>query len=164
MPKTLLLLRHAKSSWKDLTCPDHDRLLNKRGRRDAPRMARWMLEEGHQPDWMISSTAARTAATAEAIETEFAQGIPLEFDRRIYMASSGTLIQCIAQQAPDVNCVLALGHNPGLEELVAWLTGEPTRIPTATLVSIELPLEAWANFSSQTRGTLQFTMRPKMLP
>ena len=163
MAKTLFLLRHAKSSWKDASCPDHDRLLNKRGRRDAPRMARWMLEAGHRPEWILCSTAERTVATAEALEIEFSQSIPLEFDRRLYLASAASLIQTIAQQAPEVEKVLAIGHNPGLERLSEWLTGAPVRIPTATLVSIELSLDAWSDFSSQTRGELQFAMRPKML-
>ena len=123
-----------------------------------------MLNQGHRPGWILCSTATRTVATAEALEVEFSQSIPLEFDPRLYMASTGTIVQSIAQQAPEVDCVLAIGHNPGLEDLAAWLTGDTVRIPTATLVSIKLPLEKWAEFSSQTRGQLQFTMRPKMLP
>ena len=164
MPKTLFLLRHAKSSWKDLSIPDHDRKLNKRGLHDAPRMAAWMQESGHHPDWMICSTAVRTTATAEALETVFGQSIPLEFEERLYMASPGKLIQCITKKAPEVHSAIAVGHNPGLEDLAYSLVGEPIRIPTMTLVSISLPLDHWVEFSSQTRGTLNFVMRPKMLP
>ena len=163
MSKILFLLRHAKSSWKDLSCSDHDRTLNKRGLRDAPQMAQWMLDNGHQPEWMICSTATRTQATAEALEKVFAQSIPLQLENRLYMAGPGTLLQCIASQAPNSSNAIAVGHNPGLEEVAHRLTGAAVRIPTATLVSIELPIESWSELSLETQGHLNFVMRPKML-
>jgi len=65
--KTLLVLRHAKSSWDDSALDDHERPLNQRGRRDAPRMGKLMREYGLIPDVVISSDAVRARLTAEAL-------------------------------------------------------------------------------------------------
>ena len=101
--KTLLILRHAKSSWKHPELSDHDRPLNKRGRHDAPLIGHLLKEKGLVPDLIISSTAVRAKDTALVVG-----------------ASPDVYIQAISDVAGDNNysTLLVVGHNPGLEELI----------------------------------------------
>jgi len=152
--KTLLVLRHAKSSWSDPALDDHERPLNKRGRRDAPRMGELVREYHLIPDVVISSDAVRARLTAEAVveAARCAGGILL--DQRLYMAGPADILSLLRTVGEKAETVMIVGHNPGLEELVAQLTGERQDLPTAALAQIVLPIDQWRDLKRSTRGTL----------
>jgi phosphohistidine phosphatase len=162
--KTLLLLRHAKSSWNDSALADHDRPLNKRGQRDGPRMGALVREQRLTPDVIISSDAVRAHMTAEAVAeaTRFTGKILL--DHLLYMAGPDDIL-AVLRTVPETNAgtVMIVGHNPGLEELIVQLTGEQQDLPTAALAQMVLPIDQWCDLEASTRGTILGLWRPKEL-
>ncbi len=161
--KTLLILRHAKSSWKDDTLPDHDRPLNKRGKQDAPRMGKLLQEKGLVPDLIISSTAKRARKTAEMVAEESGYEGEIQLERDLYAFEPTAYLDELAQIEDHYQIVLIVGHNPGLEELVEQLTGEFARLPTAALAQVSLPVESWSDLDEETQGQLSNLWRPKEL-
>ena len=162
--KTLLVLRHAKSSWNDSALADHERPLNSRGRRDGQRMGSLMREHQLIPDVIISSDAIRARATAEAVAESADYAGEIMLDPRLYLASPADILAVLRTvQGTKAECVMIVGHNPGLEALVAQFTGEPQDLPTATLAQIVLPIERWCDLKVSTRGTLVGLWRPKEL-
>jgi phosphohistidine phosphatase len=161
--KTLLILRHAKSSWKDDQVGDHDRPLNKRGKRDAPRMGELVQQAQLQPELIISSSAKRTRKTASRVAKQCGyQGI-IEVQGTLYLAPPGAYIEALRKVDDAVNRVMVVGHNPGLEQLVAMLTGQQVVLPTATLAHVELDVARWRDMNTQTHGTLVDVWRPNSL-
>jgi phosphohistidine phosphatase len=162
--KTLLVLRHAKSSWDEPGLDDHARPLNERGERDAPRMGRLVRDERLAPDLIISSDAARARGTAEAMAAAAKFRGTILLEPRLYHASAAEIVDVLrATLDEDAAIVMVVGHNPGLEELVARLTGERESLPTATLAQIVLPLDRWSDLTTTTRGRLEGLWRPKEL-
>jgi phosphohistidine phosphatase len=144
--KTLTLVRHAKSSWKDTSLADRDRPLNKRGKRDAPEMGRRITDAGIRPSLIISSPAVRAWTTAKVIANEI--GYPREFlqrDSALYLASVNGILDVIVEQDVGFNHLMLVGHNPGLTEFANYLVpGLTNNIPTAGVVSVELDTDDWS--------------------
>ena len=161
--KTLLVLRHAKSSWDDAALDDHERPLNKRGRRDAPRMGELVREHGLIPDVVISSDAVRARLTAEAVVEAARYGGEILLDRRLYLAGPADILPLLRTVGEKAETVMIVGHNPGLEELVAQLTGDWQNLPTAALAQIVLPIDRWRDLNLSSRGTLVGHWGPKEL-
>ena len=161
--KTLLVLRHAKSSWNDPALDDHERPLNKRGRRDAPRMGELVREYGLIPDVIISSDAVRARLTAEAVAEAARYAGEILLDPRLYLACPADILSLLTAVRENAGTVMIIGHNPGLEELVEQLTGERQDLPTAALAQIGLPIDQWRDLKASTRGTLLGLWRPKEL-
>jgi phosphohistidine phosphatase len=148
--RRLILLRHAKSDWPDV--PDPDRPLAKRGRRDAPRIGRWLHEQGYRPDVVVCSAALRTRQTWDLVAPELGGSPAVRFEPRAYAASALTLLY-LAQELPSrYRTALLIAHNPGLSELAASLAAatEISRaadngarpaisLPTAAVAVLELP-------------------------
>ena len=162
--KTLLILRHAKSSWDNPALDDHERPLNARGERDAPRMGQLAREKGLRAELVISSDAVRARLTAEAMAQATGYNGQILLDPRLYHASAAEIL-AVLRSAVDDNLATAMivGHNPGLEELLAHLTGDPEGLPTAALAQIALPIDRWSDVTASTRGTLVGLWRPKEL-
>lgn len=160
--KTLLLMRHAKSSWDNASLSDFDRPLAERGRRDAPRMARALVALDSAPDFIVSSPAARARETIEAVIREGQLTAPLEFNDSIYDASSAALMQITRRLPDEYRRVLMVGHNPGFEDLLARLTGERGRMPTAALACIEFHVDGWDDIEDG-QGKLVWLLTPKQL-
>ncbi len=152
--KTLLILRHAKSSWKDTGLADHDRPLTKRGKRDAPRVGRLLRDENLTPDLILSSTARRALDTAEAVAEASKYEGEIESRPEFYMAGPEAYFHALRALSDDYECVMVIGHNPGLEELVEALTSESETMPTAALAQVELTLKRWRDLSDETEGRL----------
>lgn len=161
--KTLLVLRHAKSSWREAGLADHDRPLNKRGQHDAPRMGRLLRQQDLVPDLIISSSAVRARKTAQlAIEAMDYNG-ELRLEREIYAAEPEAYLD-VLQALPDAfERVMVIGHNPGLEELLELLTEDWQRLPTAALAQVELDLDTWQDLSDETPGRLVHLWLPREL-
>jgi phosphohistidine phosphatase len=152
--KTILILRHAKSSWKHPELSDHDRPLNKRGKREAPQVGEYLRVHGLQPDIILSSTAVRAQATAQAA----AEGCGYEGEIRyipdLYRADIEDCVGIIQSLEEDFNTVLLVGHNPDLEMLLNFLTEEDESLPTAALAQVELPIQFWKELDPDKRGKL----------
>ncbi len=145
--KTILFLRHAKSNWDDPALDDHDRPLNKRGYQEAPLVGSLLAEKNLMPDLIISSTALRAKDTAELVAraAKFEGKITLE--PGLYGAEPQVYGQIIKNLPDKLNCVMLVGHNPDLEEIVHALCGEHLSIATATLVQVDLPLAHWSDYA-----------------
>lgn len=160
--KTLLLLRHAKSHWDDPSLRDFDRPLAARGERDAPRIGRALGKRGPLPDLIISSPAARAKATIEAVAEAAKIDLEFRFDDAVYGASSPELMKLIRELLDGSSCILLVGHNPGIEDLVRRLSGSHERMPTAALACIELQIDHWEDVDDGA-GKLAWLLTPKHL-
>ena len=160
--KTLMLLRHAKSSWDDPDLADHDRPLNERGQRDARRIGRVIAERGITPDTVICSTALRALQTAEAVKEAAGFTVEIIFDPRIYEASTGRLIEVVGGMTDEAGTGLLVGHNSGMETLVHRLTGRLEPMPTAALAVIRLNVDRWGNAAAGAVEMVEI-IRPKEL-
>lgn len=158
--KTLFLLRHAKSSWKEADLADFDRPLNERGRRAAPFMGRLLQDRGFSPDLIISSPARRARKTAKLFKEAGDYEAEVMFDDRIYEASSNTLVYVAGEVDDSINAVMLVGHNPGMEGAVRVLTGLTEPMPTAAVAVIDLDVDSWKQIASG-RGTLRAIFRPR---
>lgn len=158
--KTLFLLRHAKSSWKDGTLADFQRPLNSRGNHASQTVADFLNQEKIKPDLILCSTAQRARETIEIIRQHGAAAGDLRFDERIYEATVGRLIEVITEIDNAVRVALIVGHNPGMEELIKTLTGTSEPMPTAALAKISLEISNWENVPAKP-GTLEWVTTPK---
>lgn len=152
--RTLLLLRHAKSSWDDPCLDDHERPLNRRGTRDAPRIGAWIAEHRLRPDLVLCSDAVRARATLSLVLAELEAPAPkVVFEPRLYLAEPAAIIEVVKRAEPSASHCMVVGHNPGLHALALGLSAAGARkdlaalamkMPTASLAVIELDIEAWS--------------------
>jgi phosphohistidine phosphatase len=161
--KTLLLLRHAKSSWKDTDLDDHDRPLNKRGKRDAPRIGQLLKDENLIPDHIGVSSAKRARKTAEHVIHESGFRGETRITGELYAASGRQLAEFVVQLPDAFERVLLIGHNPGLEELLEGLTGQYVPLTTAALAWLELPVDSWRNVADGPPARLVKLWQPREL-
>ena len=159
--KTLLVLRHAKSSWKDDNLPDRERPLNKRGQEDAPKMGELLRRQNVIPDLVLSSTAQRARSTAELATDACGYEGQVEYKDELYSFEAEPYLNALSRLAEAYQCVMIVGHNPAMEELVEALTGEYLPMPTAALAQIELPIEHWSDLANRRSGKLVNLWRPK---
>jgi phosphohistidine phosphatase len=162
--KTLLILRHAKSSWKYNELSDHDRPLNPRGQRDAPNVGKRLRDEGLIPDVILSSTAKRARLTAEAVAEESGFAGELQLSGEFYEGGTEAYLEAIRSLPSLVDCALLVGHNPDLEELVEILTGESVRLPTAALAHLQLDIQGWQDVNEEVGGKLVNLWAPREHP
>src|ERR1051325_5319742 len=162
MPQTLYLLRHAKSSWKDTSLRDFDRPLKGRGRDAAKQIGKRLGDEKPVPELVVCSPAARTRETAEIVLKHAHLKVDVTFAERIYEASLRDLLQVVADIPDDKQVAMMIGHNPGFEELVSFLTGEHRRMPTCGLAKIKFDVESWKDVRGG-EGTLVWFIIPKEL-
>ena len=147
--KELLILRHAKSSWDDPALRDHDRPLNKRGRKASKRMGKLLADEDIVPDLIISSTAVRARTTAERAAKASGYDEDIELREALYHASPAAILDEVATVDDGIERLMVVGHNPGMEALTGMLSGVYHRFPTAALMHVRFEdIEAW----SQVRG------------
>lgn len=160
--KTLYLLRHAKSSWGDSSLRDFDRSLNDRGRASAPLIGKHLASENVSDPLVICSPALRTRETAELVLHHANLRVEPHFDDRIYEASRRDLLQVISEIDDHRRVAILIGHNPGMEELMAFLTGETRHMPTCTLAKIVFDVGSWKDVKAND-GTLESFVTPKEL-
>ena len=162
--KTLMLLRHAKSSWKDEDISDHDRPLNKRGKKTAPVMGHLILEKQLVPDLILSSTAVRARTTAEAVAKACNYKNTIEHIEELYLATAGELLSEVQSRVDDgIERVMLVAHNPGMEDLVSRLSGHPEPFPTGALAVFELGIESWRALELGVETSLLHLWRPREL-
>ncbi len=160
----LLVMRHAKSDWSAGEA-DFDRPLNERGTQAAAKMAAWLADEGLQPDCIVSSSAARTRATALAVAKACDVDLTMvEFDADLYLADAFTWMQKLTKQVEGR--VLICGHNPGLDYLVDGLSSAPAPLSvsgklmtTAAIAHFRFDVQ-WSDIAAGT-GQLVQLVRPR---
>lgn len=158
--KTLYILRHAKSSWVDNSLADFDRPLNERGLNAAPFIGEVMARKGIQPEVIISSPAKRAMHTAELVKEASGSNSPIQYDERIYEASPHALKLVISQIGEKIDSAMIVGHNPGIEGLIKYLTDRSESMPTAALAAISLDIAGWDSVTAGC-GELHFVIRPR---
>ncbi|MCL6414534.1 histidine phosphatase family protein [Aestuariirhabdus sp. Z084] len=143
--KQLLILRHAKSSWSHPGLPDIERPLNKRGERVAPLMAGWIYQQFPQLSLILSSPANRALTTAHSVMNAYSHRPKLEVEHSLFHASAHQILQVIIDYAETQDCIMTVGHNPGLESFVSSLDADfCDPIPTAALVVIDCDISDWS--------------------
>jgi phosphohistidine phosphatase len=160
--KTLYLLRHAKSSWDDASLSDLERPLNDRGRRTASFMGNVMRERALGLELIVCSPASRARETATAVRKAGGFDAGIVFEPHIYEASPNDLRSIIAALNDKFSRVMLVGHNPGMEGIIYYLTGRVTSMPTAALALVELDVRTW-NDATADCGRLIDVLRPKEL-
>ncbi|MDJ0654355.1 MAG: histidine phosphatase family protein [Xanthomonadales bacterium] len=163
---TLILLRHAKSSW-ETPWPDANRPLSRRGTRQAPLVARWLARHDLRPDRILCSPAVRCRETL-AIFSDILQlpGDLVQFDSRIYEAHLRTLKTVIRPALPDCRCLMVVGHNPGMDSLLLDLSEQsPPRTRKGKLMTTSAVAVLRLGESPMLPGTAQLEalVRPKEL-
>lgn len=157
--KSLLLLRHARPTQTSPNGRDFDRPLLDLGRADARRVGQLLRQREIKPEVVLSSPAVRARETADLVCEAAALSVRTRFDARIYEASLEELLQIVSEAEDGVETLLLVGHNPGLAELIARLTGESLAMSPATLARIELDIAAWGEVH-HAAGQLAFVLSP----
>ncbi|MEV6329911.1 histidine phosphatase family protein [Streptomyces sp. NPDC051909] len=165
MTARLIVLRHAKSAWPE-GVPDPERPLAGRGRRDAPAAGRWLREAGHAPDLVLCSTALRTRQTWDLVSQEL-QGAPrVLFELRLYAAGARRLRGVLREVPEERRCVLLIGHQPGVQDLVLSLAGGGDdeartrvrgRFPTCAIAVLTVP-GRWSELAEDSALLDEFTI------
>ena len=161
--KTLLILRHAKSSWRHAELPDFDRPLNKRGKRDAPRMGELLRQADLLPDLILSSSAQRARQTTQAVVDSSGYGGEVRWMDSLYAAPPESYLEALRALDDSLQRVMLVGHNPGLEELLEHLTGAAETLPTAALAQVLLPIQSWSQLDDEINGELLHVWQPRQL-
>ncbi|MDE1461151.1 SixA phosphatase family protein [Spartinivicinus poritis] len=160
--KELLLVRHAKSSWKDDSLADFDRPLNKRGKKTAPLMGQLLADKHWQPDRVFASPAARTKATAELLLPALA--IPpdqIDWYPSLYDASVKAIFNAIKQAPAACQRLMIIGHNPGIEETIEALDPKFSEmIPTCCVTRIRCNIKNWQEITKKC-GEVMDCLKPK---
>jgi phosphohistidine phosphatase len=161
--KTLLLMRHAKSSWKDDSLEDFERPLKKRGIKDAKKIAKVIHKNDLNPDLILASSSTRTKETVEVVAET------LKFEKKIvylddlYMGEPQDFIHALQTLSDDYNTVMIVAHNPGLEAYLQIIDGEIEAMPTGALGYLVLVLDKWQEITLDTMGDLIGFWTPKDL-
>ncbi|WP_258548733.1 histidine phosphatase family protein [Thalassospira profundimaris] len=164
--KTLLLLRHAKSSWSDPGRADHDRELNRRGEKAAPFMGRFLREQALIPDLVWCSTAARTVQTLGLLGRDFATHADVIYSEDLYMAGESVLLESLHHTHEDATSVMFIGHNPGIEMFAQALFGAgdaeardamARKYPTCALAHFKFDVENWTDITFGSGTLIGFT-------
>lgn len=170
--KTLTLLRHAKSSWDDPVARDFDRPLNAKGQRAAIAIGRYLRSEGMTFDHVVASPALRIVETVEQVEQGYGCDLAPAWDRRVYLASAGSLLDIVHELPGEAQTALLIGHNPGLEDLILSLTPDRAgnalrdaveeKFPTAAIAEITFDVADWPAIRADSGTLVRFT-RPRDL-
>jgi phosphohistidine phosphatase len=161
--KSILILRHAKSSWGHPEVNDHDRPLNKRGKRDAPLMGELLYNEHLIPEFIISSDAKRARLTAKIVAKAAGYNGKIALNQSLYAGRPAAYVRVLRDMPNEYSRVLMVGHNPALEELVSILTGENHSLSTCSLVHIQIRINKWTELENKTKGKLSGIWHPRNL-
>lgn len=157
----LILMRHAKSDWSHADLPDHNRPLNKRGEASADAMGDWLRSKNFTPDHVLCSSAERTGQTL--LHLDLAEKTSCSFARSLYHAEASDMLHVLQHEAKG-NCVLMLGHNPGICEMANRLVVDPPAhdrfydYPTAATLVCDLPIRSWDRAYWETAEVVDFAI------
>jgi len=169
--KTLLLLRHAKSSWDDPALEDFDRPLAPRGVRASQLMGRYIDKAGLTPALVLCSTALRARQTWAQLLLQMHNRVEIEYDDKLYLSEPAEMVARLGQVDDDISPVMIIAHDPGMHRLAIRLTGSGdagavermrVKFPTAALAEIEIEVDRWQDVAPMT-GRLRRFIRPRDL-
>lgn len=170
--KTVLLLRHGKSSWDDPALADFDRPLAKRGEKAAKAMGKVLAENAPRPDLVLCSKSLRTRETWDLARRAFAEAPPVELREDLYLASAAGILRMLQRLPASHSTVLVIGHNPGFEDLARRLAGPDSvpeaaallreKYPTGALAVLEAGIGSWADLKPRGARLRDF-FRPRDL-
>lgn len=156
-------MRHAKSSWKDLTLPDHDRPLKKRGKRDAPRMGTLLMDQNLTPDVILCSTAKRARQTVDGVLENCDFEGELNYLEELYHADYGTYLEVLSRLPNRIDTAMIVGHNPEMDEFLEDVCAVYDHMVTAAIALIQFLVDDWAELSSESQGDLLQLWSPREL-
>jgi phosphohistidine phosphatase len=159
--KTLLILRHAKSSWKQPNQADQDRPLNKRGKKEAPKVGDYLKANDLIPDLILSSPARRAHDTAQAVAEACGFDGQIDLYQDLYLSDPACYLDVLHCLPDDARRILVVGHNPDVEELLTLLTDVSEPMTTAALAVVGLPISSWQELSEATDGRLETLWSPR---
>ena len=166
--KRLYLLRHAKSSWDDPTLADHDRPLAPRGRRAAKVMAEHLRRKGISPELVLCSPSTRTRQTLTRLAPGMGKNADVQIGPELYAASAPDLLEALRKVPDEVESVMLIGHNPGMQHLALSLASAGSesprlrsKFPTAALATLELK-GSWRELAPGSADLVSF-VKPKEL-
>jgi phosphohistidine phosphatase len=152
--KTLLVMRHAKSSWKHSELPDFERPLNKRGKRDAPEMGHLLRDRELLPQYIVASTAQRVRETVELFEEACGFSGQVGWDEKLYLADPEVILRVLAAVPDEFERVMVVAHNPGLEMIVQLLSNRIESLSTGAVACFALRIEHWSELNEKLQGDL----------
>ena len=158
-PKTLYLLRHAKSAWDNPNLSDFDRPLNKRGKENLPGLANIAAILNPQPELIVTSSSRRTLDTLNGFCRGMLTQFTIEETDELYHASKKEILSIIQKVPEKIQSLLIVGHNPGLEEFISWIlmgskVSNPLKMTTCSFVQLASNISLWSELEPQT-STLQ---------
>jgi len=156
--KTLYLVRHAKSSWDNPNQSDHDRPLNPRGERDAPRMGKRLRKRKDRPEVIISSSAVRAQTTARILATAIDYHTSdIAIDERLYGAEPEDVLSIIGDLDGGIECAMLIGHNPTFTALINALGRcDFDNVPTCGMAVLTFPVDSWKNLATVQGNLVDF--------
>ncbi len=162
--RTIVLIRHAKSSWDDPTLRDFDRPLNDRGYSDAPFMGKQLAMHGLHFDRVIASPSKRTTQTLQYVSKE--AGIResiITWDSTVFHSTAENLLRLLENLDPSVHTVAVVGHNPSMTQLANLLQSDTLidNVPTCGMVAVNYQLSSWSELRN-SKGKLDFYIYPKL--
>ena len=160
--RTLVLMRHAKSSW-DAGFADHERPLNDRGEEAAARMGRWLVSQGVTPDIILCSTATRAHRTAALVAGEIDPCVGVQAVKQLYLSLPQDIFEVVATATENASTVLVVAHNPGISSAVEECANVATVMPTAAAAVIDFEIDQWSDLLVEARGELRHFWRVKEL-
>jgi len=160
--KTLILVRHGKSSWDDATLPDKDRPLNDRGKRDAPKMARRLAKRGVKVHLILSSPAKRATNTARLFSDKLDyKRKDIALNDRLYPGNVIDLFKIIHRLGEKMNRVVLVGHHPALSKLAHRLSSDIIHMPTCAVAEFKFNAKTWPHVSRATLASVAFDFPKK---
>ncbi len=163
MKRRLLIMRHAKSSWDDASLADHQRPLNKRGKRDALRMGEELEAVDCVPEIIITSDSQRTTETYSLMIEAFSEMPEIESTRAFYGGDVSDISDALDALPDHISTVMVLGHNPGWTTAVGYFSNDYVEMTTANIAILECDSETWVEATSQGGFVLKTVLRPKEL-
>lgn len=163
MTKTLILMRHAKSSWDNPDLSDHDRKLNKRGKRSAEALGKWLRQKGWLPDQVQCSSAVRTRETLSALDLD----CQTEFTGDLYRVTANQMLRVLSRAKGDT--VLMLGHNPAIQKFAETIVAEPPEhpefetYPTGATLVVRFDLDGWDRVAWRGGDVLDFAVPRELM-
>jgi phosphohistidine phosphatase len=158
--KTVLLMRHAKSSWKDPKLPDIERPLTKRGKKDVPFMGQKLVDKELAPQMILCSTAVRARMTAELVAKKCGYQGEITYLDSFYLAEPAVYADALSNLPDEIERVMLIGHNPGLEGLLQIMSGQVESLPTSAIAYLVLPVSHWNEINGQTHADICELWRP----
>lgn len=154
-------MRHAKSSWKDPSIHDYERPLNRRGKRDAPRMGNLLMEYDLIPEIILCSSAQRARLTVNFfLETCDFEG-EVQYLDDLYHADYMTYLELLAELSDKINLAMIVGHNPEINQFLELVCDSYDHMPTAAIAHIQLSCETWAGLTAIKEGEILHLWKPR---